>query len=126
MFAKLTSLVTGTSLPFTLGEDRGAVWNWWTLLDGTLKADNAKVSVFRAVIPVSDEVKLSLARNSVKRLRGLKHPSIVSFKDSLEVPDRSNVTFYIVTEPVTTLASLLGSEDMRGANTGSEFERNSE
>ena len=106
MFAKLTSLVTGSSLPFTLGDDKGTAWNWWTLHDAKMKADGAKVSVFRAIIPNTDEVKLGLARNSLKRLRGMKHPSIVSFKDSHELPDRSNVTFYIVTEPVVTLSLI--------------------
>ena len=69
MFAKLTSLVTGSSLPFTLGDDKGTAWNWWTLHDAKMKADGAKVSVFRAIIPNTDEVKLGLARNSLKRLR---------------------------------------------------------
>ncbi|WZN61361.1 protein kinase domain-containing protein [Chloropicon roscoffensis] len=114
MFAKLTSLVTGSSLPFTLGDDKGTAWNWWTLHDAKMKADGAKVSVFRAIIPNTDEVKLGLARNSLKRLRGMKHPSIVSFKDSHEMPDRSNVTFYIVTEPVVTLAAFLDMDEMRG------------
>ncbi|QDZ17689.1 putative protein kinase [Chloropicon primus] len=114
MFAKLTSLVTGTSLPFTLGEDKGTAWNWWTLHDATWKADGTNVSVFKAVISLSDDAKLNLARNSLKRLRGLKHPSIVSFKDSLESADRSNVTFYIVTERVMTLASFLAMDEMQG------------
>lgn len=116
MFSRLTSLVTGQSLPFTLGEDKGQAWNWWSLHDAKMKADGASVSVFKAVIPTSDDVKLGLARNSLKRLRGLKHPSIVSFKDSLEVADRSNVTFYIVTEQVTTLGSFLSHEEMQGGS----------
>ena len=121
MFAKLTSLVSGASLPFTVGENKGAVWNWWSLYEGKMKQDGSSVSIFKAVIPVSDEAKLELARNSLKRLRGLKHPNIVSFRDSLESADRSNVTFYIVTEPVMTLAAFFSLDEMKGNGNSTEF-----
>ena len=74
-----------------------------------LAPNNNKV----AVAKTKAQLKLGLARNSLKRLRGMKHPSIVSFKDSHEMPDRSNVTFYIVTEPVVTLAAFLDMDEMR-------------
>ena len=113
MFGRVTSLF-GSSLPFTVGEEKGKVWNWWTLYAGTLKENGNPVSVFKAVVPTSQTAQVDLAKNSLKRWRGLKHPSIVELKDSHEASDRSNVTLFVVTEPVMTLAEFFALDGMGG------------
>jgi hypothetical protein len=61
-----------------------------------------KVSVF--VFDVQKQPALAdVARNTLKRLKTLRHPSLVTYLDGLELP----TTFYMVTERVTPLRDAL-------------------
>lgn len=74
----------------------------WSLHEGTRKADGMKVSVF--VFDVQKQPALAdVARNTLKRLKTLRHPSLVTYLDGLELP----TTFYMVTERVTPLRDAL-------------------
>jgi hypothetical protein len=44
----------------------------------------------------------------------LRHPNILSYKDSLEVPERGGVTLYLVTEPVKPLSMVLSELSLSG------------
>ncbi|KAL4423761.1 hypothetical protein ABPG75_001062 [Micractinium tetrahymenae] len=116
MFSRLTALVSGTSLPFDLGEEfpRGSGFGSWQHFRGTLRADGSPVSVFRLATPGKGDARLEAGRHGVKRLRTLRHPNVLVFKDSLEVEERGEAVLYLVTEPVTPLSEVLAG--MRGAD----------
>jgi hypothetical protein len=44
----------------------------------------------------------------------LRHPNVLSYKDSLEVPERGGVTLYLVTEPVKPLSAVMADVDLGG------------
>ena len=44
----------------------------------------------------------------------LRHPNVLSFKDTAELEERGETIIYIVTEPVTPLAEVLQSLDVAG------------
>jgi len=46
---------------------------------------------------------IDIARNTMKRLKTLRHPSLVTYLDGVELPTK----FYIVTESITPLRELL-------------------
>lgn len=116
MFSRLTALVSGTSLPFDLGEEfpRGSGFGSWQHFRGTLRADSSAVSVFRLAAPGKGDARLDAGRHGVKRLRTLRHPNVLVFKDSLEVEERGEAVLYLITEPVTPLSEVLAG--MRGAD----------
>lgn len=116
MFSRLTALVGGgPQLPFELGEPAGpSGWGAWQLYSGTLRTDGSPVSVFRLTASNPSDPKLAAARNGVKRLRTLRHPNVLVFKDTAEVEERGETTLYLATEPVRPLAAVLGSIGVRG------------
>ncbi|KAH7616919.1 putative inactive serine/threonine-protein kinase scy1 [Nannochloris sp. 'desiccata'] len=115
MFAKLTSLVGGgVVLPFELGEPHSSAWGQWTHYRGTLTADDSPCSVFRISAVNKDEPRLRSARNGVKRLRTLRHPNILAFKDAVETEERGEHVVYLVTEAASPLVPTLRSLGLSG------------
>jgi len=94
------------------------------------------VSIFRTSSTNKQDPKLTSARNGVKRLRTvsiraqslfqslitnsvafllqLRHPNVLSFKDTAELDERGETIIYLVTEPVTPLLDVLQTLDMSG------------
>lgn len=98
-----------------MGEPAGSSgWGSWQLYSGTLRADGSAVSIFRLSVSNPGDPKLAAARNGVKRLRTLRHPNVLVFKDTAEVEERGETTVYLVTEPVRPLATVLDSIGVRG------------
>lgn len=62
-----------------------------------------RVSVFVFDAQKASVGMVEVARNTMKRLKTLRHPSLVTYLDGLELP----TTFYIVTECVTPLHDVL-------------------
>ncbi|GAA5949077.1 hypothetical protein JCM10213_007084 [Rhodosporidiobolus nylandii] len=82
----------------------------WSCYSGTKKDDQSPVTVFSFDLssPSSSSDRrslLPLARNSLRKLRALRHPNILKFLDGSE----SDSAVWIVTEPVVALSSLLDS-----------------
>ncbi|EAT39222.1 AAEL008954-PA [Aedes aegypti] len=74
----------------------------WSLHRGKRKGTNGEeVSVFVYDIKNGTDVKLELARAAVKRLKTLRHPSILQFLDSLE----TDKVLYVATEQVEPLGT---------------------
>ncbi|XP_053682714.1 N-terminal kinase-like protein [Sabethes cyaneus] len=74
----------------------------WSLHRGKRKgASNDEVSVFVYDIKNGTDVKLELAKAAVKRLKTLRHPSILQFLDSLE----TDKVLYVATEQVEPLGT---------------------
>ncbi|GAA5968011.1 hypothetical protein JCM11641_003698 [Rhodosporidiobolus odoratus] len=84
-----------------------SIWSIWT---GTKKDDQSPVTVFSFDLsqPSSSSSSdrrslLPLAKNTLRKLRALRHPNILKFLDGSE----SDNQIWIVTEPVTPLSSAL-------------------
>lgn len=115
MFAKLSALVSSApSFPYALGEQYRTAWGGWKHFQGTSNSDGSAVSIFRTSSTNKQDPKLTSARNGVKRLRTLRHPNVLSFKDTAELDERGETIIYLVTEPVTPLLEVLQSLDVTG------------
>ncbi|GJQ78354.1 hypothetical protein Trydic_g22181 [Trypoxylus dichotomus] len=71
----------------------------WTLHKGKKKGTNEEVSVFVFETKNSTEAQVDIAKTAVKRLKTLRHPSILTFLDSFE----SEKLIYLATEYVEPL-----------------------
>lgn len=71
MFAKLSALVGGgPALNYNVDpEPYEVAWGCWTHFGGTSREDGSRVSVFRIAAADPNDLKLTAARNGVKRLR---------------------------------------------------------
>ena len=77
----------------------------WRLHDGKTKSSTGErdVSIFGFDVKASTETQLETARTTVKRIKTLRHPNVITYIDSVE---NANV-IYVVTERVVTLRSKL-------------------
>lgn len=77
----------------------------WRLHEGKTKATSGErdVSIFGFDVKSATETQLETARAVVKRIKTLRHPTVITFIDSVE---NANV-IYVVTEKVFTLRSRL-------------------
>eukprot|EP00055_Hartaetosiga_balthica_P009412 m.37453 g.37453 ORF g.37453 m.37453 type:complete len:801 (+) comp6733_c0_seq1:57-2459(+) len=109
MFASLKSfLTTGVgdpSFPFAVGElkvarNSASIWN---IRSGKSKPENKDVTIFELVKKDSSEQEILAAQHAVKKLRTMRHPSVVTF---LGTTENDNV-IYLATEEVTPLLEFL-------------------
>ena len=75
----------------------------WRLHDGKSKAIPVEVSIFGFDVKAATETQLETARSTVKRIKTLRHPTVITYIDSVE---NANV-IYVVTERVVPLKSKL-------------------
>ncbi|CAG5106864.1 Similar to scyl1: N-terminal kinase-like protein (Xenopus tropicalis) [Cotesia congregata] len=93
--------------PYEIGEvvdgfDGKSIWTLYRAKKkGTSNGDD--VSVFVYDIKAGGEVQLEIARNAVKRLKTLRHPSVLTYVDSLE----TDKVIYLATERIEPLHSRL-------------------
>lgn len=80
------------------------------LLD-VFKGTNEEISIFVYDIKGGSETQLDIAKAAVKRLKTLRHPSILTYLDSYE----SDKVLYLATEYVEPLASHLEKLTIEGA-----------
>ncbi|KAL9646531.1 hypothetical protein ABK040_006525 [Willaertia magna] len=72
----------------------------WKLFKGKRRSDGEIVTIFKFDFDSNTPYdKIELAKASLKRLRGLRHPNVISFLDGIELTN----TIYIVTEYVVPL-----------------------
>lgn len=79
----------------------------WSLHKGKRKGTNDEVSVFVYDIKNGSDTKLEIAKSSMKRLKTLRHPSILQYLDSLE----TEKVLYIATEPIEPLGTYIEKMD---------------
>ncbi|XP_072519011.1 N-terminal kinase-like protein [Salminus brasiliensis] len=84
----------------------------WTLHRGKRKTTGEPVSVFLYEVGQGTEEQTQLAKAAFKRMKTLRHPNILSYVDGLET-DKS---LYLVTEPVTPLATHLKARAESGGS----------
>ncbi|ALC48061.1 yata [Drosophila busckii] len=87
--------------PYDIGEPVPGFDNYsiWTLHKAKRKGTQEEVSVFVYDIRSGSDTKCELAKASLKRLKTLRHPSILQFLDSLE----TDKMLYVATEAVEPL-----------------------
>ncbi|CAH0550341.1 unnamed protein product [Brassicogethes aeneus] len=97
---------------FEIGEPVGRLHekSVWSLHKGKKKGSNEEVSVFVFDIKNSSEAQLEIAKSSIKRLKTLRHPSVLTYIDSLE----SDKFLYLATEYVETLFDHLEKLPLEG------------
>ncbi|KIK68879.1 hypothetical protein GYMLUDRAFT_153091 [Collybiopsis luxurians FD-317 M1] len=102
--AAVSSLVqkSGLNLPFSLGQKVASLDGICTLYDGTKKDDSSLISVFEYDFGQRRDLA-PLARNSLRKLRTIRHPDVLKFMDVVE----SDTTILIMTERVRPLDSVL-------------------
>ncbi|KAJ3649115.1 hypothetical protein Zmor_020875 [Zophobas morio] len=83
----------------------------WTLHKGKRKGTGEEVSVFVFDIKSGSETQQEIAKGAVKRLKTLRHPSILTYLDSFE----SDKVLYLATEYIEPLASHLEKLTIEGA-----------
>lgn len=76
MFAKLTSLLGGASLPYTLGDLNGSSWGHWQHFSAKKNDDQSVVSVFKLTCSGPNDRMLHAARNGIKRMKTVRGISI--------------------------------------------------
>lgn len=82
----------------------------WTLHKGKKKGTSEEVSVFMYDIKSGSETQLEVAKGAVKRLKTLRHPSVLMFLDSLE----SDKVLYLASEYVEPLAYHIETLNLEG------------
>ncbi|CAG2063101.1 unnamed protein product, partial [Timema podura] len=75
----------------------------WTLHKAKKKGTNEEVSVFVFDVRNGSDTQFDVAKAAVKRLKTLRHPSILTYLDSLE----SDKALYLATEYVEPLQNHL-------------------
>lgn len=79
----------------------------WSLHRAKKKNTNEEVSVFVYDIKSGSDIKLEIAKSSMKRLKTLRHPSILQYLDSIE----TEKMLYVATEYVQPLGIYLETLD---------------
>ncbi|KAH8359450.1 hypothetical protein KR093_006810 [Drosophila rubida] len=90
--------------PYDIGEPVAGFENYsiWTLHKAKRKATQEEVSVFVYDIRSGSDTKCELAKAALKRLKTLRHPSILQYLDSLE----TDKMLYVATEAVEPLGTF--------------------
>ncbi|XP_055324339.1 N-terminal kinase-like protein isoform X2 [Sitodiplosis mosellana] len=91
--------------PYEIGEGVGDLdtRSIWSLHKAKRKTTNEEVSVFVYDNKSGSDVKLEIAKSSMKRLKTLRHPSILQYLDSIE----TDKMLYVATEYVQPLGTYL-------------------
>ncbi len=74
---QLAQAIKKPDFPYTVGENYAST-HLWKLHAGIRKSDKEKVTIFKHEFKINDE-NTELARFCLKRLRSIRHPSIVKF-----------------------------------------------
>lgn len=75
----------------------------WSLKKGKRKGSDEQVSIFTYEIRTGSEAQFELAKSSLKRIKTLRHPSVLQYLDSFE----NDKVIYVATEYVEPLGFYL-------------------
>ena len=77
------------NFPYEIGETLPGLEDKsiWTLHHGKKKATGDPVTVFAYDVKAGSETLLQTAKTSLKRIKTLRHPNILTFLDGVEVSD---------------------------------------
>ncbi|KAK3685874.1 armadillo-type protein [Podospora appendiculata] len=94
----VASIAKGPPFPYTFGDRVDLDPSIWTLYNGTRREDGSNCSIFSFDI-AANKSALPLARNSLKKLRTLRHPGVIKVLDTVE----TDAYIYIATERLVPL-----------------------
>ncbi|XP_055381077.1 N-terminal kinase-like protein isoform X2 [Condylostylus longicornis] len=96
---------SSNQFPYEIGEviQGFEIRSIWSLHKGKRKTTNEEVTIFVYDIKSGSESKLDLAKSALKRLKTLRHPSILQYLDSLE----TDKVIYVATEAVEPLGTYI-------------------
>ncbi|GAW00339.1 armadillo-type protein [Lentinula edodes] len=109
--AAVSTLVqkSGLNLPFSLGPKVASLDGICSLYDGTKRDDSSPISVFEYDFSQRRDLA-PLAKNSLRKLRTIRHPDVLKFMDVVE----SDTTIVIMTERVRPLDAALQAWTSKG------------
>ncbi|KAJ3842095.1 armadillo-type protein [Lentinula raphanica] len=109
--AAVSTLVqkSGLNLPFSLGPKVASLDGICSLYDATKRDDSTLVSVFEYDFSQRRDLA-PLAKNSLRKLRTIRHPDVLKFMDAVE----SDTTILIMTERVRPLDTVLQAWTSKG------------
>lgn len=98
--------------PYEIGEPVSGLndKSVWSLHKGKKRATQEEVSVFLFDVQKSSDTQLEVAKSALKKLKTLRHPSLMHFLDSSE----SDKVLYIATEAVEPLSVYLNQLTLEG------------
>ncbi|KAJ4468330.1 hypothetical protein J3R30DRAFT_3662182 [Lentinula aciculospora] len=109
--AAVSTLVqkSGINLPFSLGVKVASLDGICSLYEGINRDDSSPVSVFEYDFSQRRDLA-PLAKNSLRKLRTIRHPDVLKFMDAVE----SDTTILIMTERVRPLDAALQTWALKG------------
>ncbi|KAL7266755.1 Nuclear aminoacylation-dependent tRNA export pathway component [Rhizina undulata] len=97
--AVASAISKGPAFPYSFGARVDTDDSIWALYNGTKREDGSNCSIFSFEINDSTRSRLPLAKNSLRKLRTLRHPGVIKVLDTVE----TDGYIYIATERVTPL-----------------------
>ncbi|KAI9753735.1 MAG: hypothetical protein M4579_005026 [Chaenotheca gracillima] len=97
--AVASAISKGPPFGYSFGDRVDVDSSLWALHNGTKKEDGSSCSIFSFDV-TNNRSRLPLARNSLRKLRTLRHPGVVKVLDTVE----TEAYLYIATERVTPLS----------------------
>ncbi|KLU86503.1 SCY1 protein kinase [Magnaporthiopsis poae ATCC 64411] len=97
--AVASAIAKGPPFPYTFGDRVDLGQSIWTLYNGTRREDGSNCSIFSFDI-TTNKARLPLAKNSLKKLRTLRHPGVIKVLDTVE----TDTYIYIATERLVPLS----------------------
>lgn len=98
-----------SSLPYDVGDRVCGLSCGWALHDGRKRKSGEPVSVLKFDKKAASSQDLELAENFFKRIKTLRHPNVLTYRDGLD----SDTEIFIVTDAVSTLESWLRDFDAK-------------
>ncbi|TAQ91508.1 hypothetical protein B7494_g229 [Chlorociboria aeruginascens] len=96
--AVASAISKGPPFPYSFGDRVDIDQSIWTLYNGTKREDGSNCSIFSFDV-TANKSRLPLARNTVRKLRTLRHPGVIKVLDTVE----TETYIYVATEKVTPL-----------------------
>ncbi|KAH7326091.1 armadillo-type protein [Stachybotrys elegans] len=96
--AVASAIAKGPPFPYTFGDKVDIDESIWTLYNGTRREDGSNCSILSFDV-VANKSRLPLAKNSLKKLRTLRHPGVVKVLDTVE----TDTYIYVAIERVVPL-----------------------
>ncbi|KAF2430708.1 protein kinase [Tothia fuscella] len=97
--AVASAISKGPAFPYSFDDRVEIDKSIWTLHNSTKREDGSKCSVFSFDI-AANKSRLPLARNSLRKLRTLRHPGVIKVLDTVE----TETVIYIATERLVPLS----------------------
>lgn len=107
--ATISKVVGAAKFPYNIGEKIHVESSIWQVYQGTRKDDDTRVTIF-VFDSSKDRYNVEYAQNMLKRMKTMKHPSLLTLVEAIEL----DTSLYLITEPVEPLSFALS--ELRNTN----------